>query len=79
MFMTNRRYDEEFKKEAVRLVVEEGQRVRTVERSLGITYGVLKGWVAKYHNQKKCGPAESFGLAEQKIRQLEKQVAQLTR
>ena len=41
--MKNRRYDDEFKKEAVRLVVEEGRRIRDVERSLGITYGVLKG------------------------------------
>jgi transposase len=37
-----RRYDPEFKKEAVRLVVEEGLGVRGVERSLGITYGCLE-------------------------------------
>jgi len=77
--MTNRRYDEEFKKEAVRLVVEEGQRIRVVERSLGITFGVLKGWVAKYHNQQKSGPTDISGSAEQRIRQLEKQVMRLTR
>ena len=41
----NRHYDPEFKREAVRLVLEEGRSVRDVERSLGITAGVLKVWV----------------------------------
>jgi transposase len=45
---TNRKYDPEFKREAVRLIIEEGMGVREVERNLGITYGVLKGWVQKY-------------------------------
>jgi transposase len=78
--MKNRRYDDEFKKEAVRLVVEEGRRIRDVERSLGITYGVLKGWVAKYHDHQKSGTAADICESpEQRIRQLEKQVMQLTR
>jgi transposase len=42
-----RKYDPDFKREAVRLVIEDGMGVREVERSLGITYGVLKGWVQK--------------------------------
>jgi hypothetical protein len=33
-----RQYDPEFKREAVRLVVEEGLRVRKVERNRGITH-----------------------------------------
>lgn len=45
--MGNRRYDPDFKREAVRLVVEEGLGVREVERNLGITFGVVKGWVQK--------------------------------
>ena len=39
--------DPDFKREAVRLVVEEGLSVREVERNLGITFGVVKGWVQK--------------------------------
>ncbi len=42
--MGNRRYDPDFKREAVRMVVEEGLGVREVERNLGITHGVLKDW-----------------------------------
>ncbi|WP_417910213.1 transposase, partial [Candidatus Electronema sp. PJ] len=46
--MDYRRYDSDFKREAVRMVVEEGVGIREVERSLSITFGVLKGWVAKH-------------------------------
>ena len=49
----NRRYDPDFKLEAVRLVVEEGRKARDVEESLGITRGVLKGWLAKYAAKKE--------------------------
>ncbi|KIE42635.1 transposase [Geobacter anodireducens] len=48
--MGNRRYDSDFKREAVRMVVEDGLGVREVERSLGITHGVLKGWVQKHRD-----------------------------
>ena len=37
--MRNRKYDPDFKREAVRLVVEENLSVREIERNLGITYG----------------------------------------
>jgi transposase len=48
VFMGNRRYDRDFKREAVRMVVEDGLSIREVEWSLGITYGVLKGWLQKH-------------------------------
>ncbi|BCR06713.1 transposase [Desulfuromonas versatilis] len=48
--MGNRRYDSDLKREAVRMVVEEGLGIREVERNLGITFGVLKGWVQKHQN-----------------------------
>ena len=48
--MSNRRYDPDFKREAVRMVIEEGLGVREVERNLGITHGVLKDWVQKHRD-----------------------------
>ena len=48
--MRNRKYDPDFKREAVSLVVEENLSVREVERNLGITYGVLKGWIQKHRD-----------------------------
>ncbi len=41
----HRYYDPDFKREAVRLVLDDGRSISEVERSLGITVGVLKGWV----------------------------------
>jgi transposase len=51
--MANRKYADEFKKEAVRLVIEEGRTRRSVEKSLGITPGLLKDWVWKTQDEQK--------------------------
>jgi transposase len=51
--MANRKYSDEFKKEAVRLVVEEGRTRRSVEKSLGITPGLLKDWVWQAQDEQK--------------------------
>ena len=40
-----RKYDNEFKREAVRLVVEEGRKASEVERNLGITPTLVSRWV----------------------------------
>ncbi len=44
----HRQDDAEFKRQAVRIVVEDGRGIRDVERELGITIGVLKGWIRQY-------------------------------
>jgi transposase len=38
-------YDNEFKREAVRLVVEEGRKASEIERNLGITPTLVSRWV----------------------------------
>ena len=38
-------YDKEFKIDAVRLVMEEGQKASEVERNLGIGTGVIYRWI----------------------------------
>jgi transposase len=43
-----RTYDKEFKLEAVRLVLEEGHSVASVERKLGTGKGVIYNWVHKF-------------------------------
>jgi transposase len=79
--MRNRKYDPEFKREAVRLVVEEGLSVRETERNLGITYGVLKGWVQKHHDHQDAafvGNASPLS-PEAELKQLRKENDQLRR
>jgi transposase len=78
---TNRRYDPEFKREAVRLVIEEGMGVREVERNLGITYGVLKGWVRQYRDHQDAAFIGRIdpGSAEAELKRLRKENERLQR
>jgi transposase len=46
--MRRRRTYEEFKLEAVRLVLEEGHSVASVERKLGTGQGVIYNWVHQF-------------------------------
>lgn len=41
-------FDQEFKREAVKLVLEGGRRVRDVSRDLGIHENVLHRWKSQY-------------------------------
>src|SRR3989304_2410141 len=52
----NRKYDKQFKEEAVRLATEEGRKVTEVARSLGIHENLLRTWKRKYQED----PAGSF-------------------
>ena len=65
--MANRKYTEEFKAEAVRMVIEGGQTRRSVEKSLGITPGLLKDWVWKAQDEK---PIECDGMPADKAMKL---------
>ena len=56
--MGYRKYDSDFKREAVRMVAE----VREVERNLGITFGVLKGWVEKHREHQDAAFAGRLAL-----------------
>lgn len=78
---TNRRYDPEFKREAVRLVAEEGLGVREVERNLGITYGVLKGWIQKHRDHQDAAFVGRIDpqSPEAELKQLRKDFEQIRR
>ena len=76
-----RKYDPEFKREAVRLVVEESLSIRGVERNLGITDGVLKGWVQKHQDHQDAAFVGSVSplSPEAELKQLRKENDQLRR
>ncbi len=44
-FKSRKSYDNEFKREAVRLVIEEGRKASEVERNLGITPSLVTRWI----------------------------------
>jgi len=77
---SNRKYDSEFKREAVLLVVEQGLSIREVESNLGITHGVLKGWVQKYRDNQNAPPVAPGQLSpEAELKQLRKDNERLRR
>jgi transposase len=77
---SNRKYDSEFKREAVLLVVEQGLTIREVESNLGITHGVLKGWVQKHRDNQNAAPVVPGQLSpEVELKQLRKENEQLRR
>lgn len=74
----NRKYDAEFKAEAVKLVLEENRTIREVESSLGITHGVLKGWLQKHRDQQDPVIVNQR-CSESELKQLRKENEQLRR
>jgi len=70
---TRRRYTEEFKAEAVRLVRDSAQPVAQVARNLGIADHLLYRWRAEQHQ------AESQGHTRQSMRAEQEELARLRR
>jgi transposase len=77
MAETRRKFDQDFKEGAVRLVRETGKPIAQVARDLGIVPGTLENWVAKDRRRRECGDG---GLTEDEraeLVRLRRQVAEL--
>ena len=61
-----RKYDQQFKEEAAKLVIEGQQSCRSVEQALGLPFGLVKDWVRAY----KKDPGTAFpGNGRKRARQ----------
>lgn len=69
------RYSEEFKREAVRLVTEQGYSSNQAGRAVGVCHTTVRSWVARY------APAQptpmTYASAEDELRQLRAENARL--
>jgi len=75
----NRKYDKQFKKEAVRLVIEGGRKVTEVAQSLGIHENLLRTWKRK-HKEDPSGSFPGKGHVkpqDEELRRLQKENANL--
>jgi len=79
MGFTGKRYNKEFKVEAVRLVIEKGLSVSDVATDLGINVKTLYGWLREYTKYKNDAFPGSGKLRpeEDEIRKLKRRVADL--
>ena len=65
-------YTDEFKREAVRLVTDQGRPRKQVARELGVSTGTLRDWIHRFAPE---GPAVSGALPEaEQIRQLRREL-----
>jgi len=80
-YKTRKSYDDEFKREAVRLVIEEGRKASEVERNLGITPNLVSKWIQAM----KVDPEHAFPgkgnlkAPEEEIRSLKRELERVKR
>jgi transposase len=75
---TRRRFTEEFKASAVRLVLDEGKHVAAAARDLGLTESSLRIWVARARADRGTGKPGVLTTAEhEELTQLRKDVREL--
>ena len=74
--MSNKRYPEEFKIEAVKQVTDRGQSVAEVASRLGTTTHSLYAWIKKYGPEANDYQAKTDEQAE--IRRLKKELQRVT-
>lgn len=75
----NRKHSEEFKREAVRMMISRGGRtIEDVAKSLGIASSLLGKWHTKYRSSVKTTHRAAKETAEQQeLRELRKRVREL--
>jgi transposase len=64
MAETRRRFDQDFRDGAVRLVRETGKPIAQVARDLGIKDGTLANWVALDRHRRENGTGDGLGEDE---------------
>jgi len=74
-----KRYDKQFKEEAVQLVLNQGRPVAAVAGELGVHHTTLHKWVNQYKKHKEDAFPGSGNLRkeDEEIRRLKKQTADL--
>ena len=77
MAETRRKYDQEFREGAVRIVRETGKPIAQVARDLGIHEGTLGNWVAKDRAARGEGDGGLSVDEREELKQLRKDVAEL--
>lgn len=71
-----RKFTEEYRDEAVKMVIETSRPIAEVARDLGINEGTLGNWVAKYRLDHPV--AEELNISERaRLKELEREVREL--
>jgi transposase len=77
--MQRRTFDEEFKKEAILLVIEQGRSVTSVANGLGVHPNTLHKWINQYkeHGDSAFPGRGRLRPEDEELRQLRRKIADL--
>ena len=72
-----RRFDDDFKAQAVRLVLDDGKTVGAVARDLDLTETALRGWVKRAQADRSNGRTGLTTAEREELARLRKEVREL--
>ncbi|RBW68494.1 transposase [Bacillus taeanensis] len=72
-----KRYDETFKQETVKYILENNKPVAQVARETGVNENTLHGWIKKYSQQPEVKAAQTFSDSDAELKALKKQLREL--
>jgi transposase len=75
--MERRKFDQEFKEGAVRIVRETGKPIAQVARELGINEGTLGNWVTKDRRSRERGDGRLTESEREELNRLRRENAEL--
>jgi transposase len=78
MAETRRKFDQDFRDGAVRIVQETGKPIAQVARDLGVHEGTLGNWVAKAREAARPTSGQVSTSEREELLRLRKEIAELT-
>ncbi|WP_339161628.1 transposase [Siminovitchia sp. FSL W7-1587] len=72
-----RRYDETFKKETVKYILENNNPVAQIARETGVNTNTLYSWIKKYSEQPEVKAVQTFSTPEAERKAMQKQLRDL--
>ncbi len=71
------RYDEEFKRNAVRILIDSGKPVTTIASKLGIEQSNLHKWNKRYRHEFICPPSDSIEIQSNELITLKREIVEI--
>ena len=78
MANTNKRYEPEFKKQMVRLVLEEGRTIASVNKEYHLGEGTVRSWIRRFEEECETNPeTNDTGELYEENRRLRKKLEEM--
>lgn len=71
------RYNEEFKRNAVRILIDSGKPVTTIASKLGIEQSNLHKWNRRYRHEFICPPSDSTEIHSNELITLKREIVEI--